>query len=138
MNLKTTSIVFLIFLAGCTGKKATDIDGILASMTLEEKAGLLVGDAWGTRVPGASTFVTEDTFNYESGPVRVPGAPFSTRTMERFGIPGTGMADGTAGVRIDATRPGSDNTYYATCFPSSTAMAPEFLTPKRSPTLPLI
>ncbi len=123
MNLKTTSIVILIFLAGCTGKKATDIDGILASMTLEEKAGLLVGDAWGTRVPGASTFVSEDTFNYESGPVRVPGAPFSTRPMERFGIPGTGMADGTAGVRIDATRPGSDNTYYATCFPSSTAMA---------------
>ena len=100
-----------------------NIDEVLAAMTLEEKASLLVGDAWGTRVPGSSTFVTEDTFNYESGPVRVPGAPFSTRPLKRFGIPGTGMADGTAGVRIDATRRGSDETFYATSFPSSTAMA---------------
>ena len=99
------------------------IDEVLAAMTVREKAAILVGDAWGTRTEGTAMYMSMGTELYEHGPVKAPGAPFSTRPLRRFGIPGTGMADGSSGVRIDATRPGSDKTYYATCFPSNTAMA---------------
>lgn len=99
------------------------IDEVLAAMTIKEKVTLLVGDAWGTRTMDMGLGLPDFEDPYESGPVKAPGAPFSTRPLRRFGIPGTGMADGSAGVRIDATRPGTDKTYYATCFPSNTAMA---------------
>jgi len=96
-----------------------NIDEVIAAMTLEEKAALLVGDAWGTRNPTS----TNDGSSYISGPIYVPGAPFSTRPITRFGIPGTGMSDGTAGIRFNISREGNKKKYYATSFPSSTTLA---------------
>ena len=96
-----------------------NIDQVLSEMTLEEKVALLVGDAWGTRDPSSEN----DGSSYVSGPVYVPGAPFSTRPVPRFGIPGTGMSDGTAGIRFNITRAGTDKKYYATSYPSSTSLA---------------
>jgi beta-glucosidase len=98
---------------------ANNIDEVINAMTLEEKASLLVGDAWGTRNQTSDT----DGSSYVSGPIYVPGAPFSTRPITRFGIPGTGMSDGTAGIRFNISRAGTDKLYYATSFPSSTTLA---------------
>ena len=102
-----------------------NIDEVVAAMTLEEKATLLVGDAWGTRYPQS---LPTDGSKYSSGPVYVPGAPFSTRPLERFGIPGTGMSDGPAGIRFNISREGTDKLYYATSFPVGTVMASTFNT----------
>ncbi len=95
------------------------IEDIVKAMTIEEKATILVGDAWGTRnfnPAGANS-------KYSTGIVHVPGAPFSTRPIPRLGIPGTGMSDGPAGIRMDISRPGSNKKYYATSFPVGTVMA---------------
>ncbi|MDD4032050.1 MAG: glycoside hydrolase family 3 N-terminal domain-containing protein [Bacteroidales bacterium] len=96
-----------------------NIDQVIASMTIQEKAAILVGDAWGTR----SIYPPDPDSKFPSGTVYVPGAPFSTRPIPRLGIPGTGMSDGPAGVRMNISRPGSDKKYYATSFPVGTVMA---------------
>ena len=55
---------------------------------------------------------------------RVPGAAGNTMNVNRFGIPGTVLSDGPAGVRIDPLHKG-DNTksYYATAWPVGTLLA---------------
>ena len=56
-----------------------NIDEVLAAMTLQEKATLLVGGARAAMVNG----VTSGTAH------QVPGAAGNTRPIERLGIPGT-------------------------------------------------
>ncbi|MCR4825267.1 MAG: beta-glucosidase, partial [Bacteroidales bacterium] len=84
-----------------------NIDQVLAAMTLEEKATLLVGGARAAIVNG----VTSGTIN------QVPGAAGNTRPIARLGIPGTVLADGPAGLRISPTREGTSQTFYCTGFP---------------------
>ncbi|MBQ3765601.1 MAG: glycoside hydrolase family 3 C-terminal domain-containing protein [Bacteroidales bacterium] len=90
-----------------------NIDEVLKAMTLEEKATLLVGGARAAVVNG----VTSGTA------WQVPGAAGNTRPVERLGIPGTVLADGPAGLRIQPTRQGDGNTYYCTGFPVGTLLA---------------
>ena len=90
-----------------------NIDEVLAAMTLEEKATLLVGGARAAMVNG----VTSGTIN------EVPGAAGNTRPIERLGIPGTVLADGPAGLRISPTREGTSQTFYCTGFPVGTLLA---------------
>jgi beta-glucosidase len=97
----------------------TNIDKVVASMTIQEKAAILVGDAWGTR----DIYTPDPNSKYPTGTVYVPGAPFSTRPIPRFGIPGTGMSDGPAGVRMNISRPNNNKKYYATSFPVGTVIA---------------
>ena len=78
-----------------------NIDEILNAMTTEEKVTLLVG------APGAL----------------VPDAAGYTHEIERLGIPMTVLADGPAGLRIQPTREGTDQTFYCTGFPTSTLLA---------------
>ena len=90
-----------------------NIDEVIQAMTLEEKATILVGSG--------HLFLPDGTpYGMEA---KVPGAAGTTRPMDRFGIPGTVLADGPAGVRIDPKRPGSNQTYYATGFPVGTLVA---------------
>ncbi len=93
---------------------ADNIDEVLAAMTLEEKAQLLVG--------GASNFAAAGAVVGGSAEA-VPGAAGTTVAIPRLGIPATILTDGPAGVRINPTRPGDDKTYYATAFPIGTAVA---------------
>ena len=94
--------------------RADNIDEVIKSMTLEEKAHLLVG--------GAEDFTALGAVG--GGQARqVPGAAGTTKPIDRLGIPATILTDGPAGVRIDPTRRGDTNTYYATAFPSGSCLA---------------
>jgi len=94
--------------------KADNIDEILAAMTLEEKATLVVGGGWGSMTAGSLT---------ASDASLVSGAAGTTRAIPRLGIPNTVLADGPAGLRINPTRPGTDQTFYCTGFPVGTVLA---------------
>jgi len=92
-----------------------NIKEIVAAMTLEEKAKLVVGT--GMRFGG-------------NGPVigdadgRVPGAAGNSISIARLGIPGTVMADGPAGIRIEPFRKkDSTRSYYATAWPVGSLLA---------------
>jgi beta-glucosidase len=91
------------------------ISAIISTMTLEEKASLVVGT--GLRFDGKGPLVGE-------ADGRVPGAAGNTMSIPRLGIPGTVLSDGPAGVRIDPVRKGdSTKTYYATAFPVGSLLA---------------
>jgi len=83
-------------------------------MTLEEKAKLLVGGA--NNFFGASAVVGGEAD-------LVAGAAGTSPAIPRLGIPATVLTDGPAGVRINPTRPGTDQTFYATAFPIGTCLA---------------
>ncbi len=115
----------MAIMAGCgtgqTPKLGKDpVDKVIAAMTLEEKARVLIG----TGQPGIST----DTDLNMDSLIRecrnmVPGAAGTTFPIDRLGIPAVVLTDGPAGVRIDAHREGSDETYYCTHFPIATLLS---------------
>jgi beta-glucosidase len=92
---------------------SNNIKQVIAVMTLEEKASLVLGT---NKKISNSPIVG----NSEG---RIKGAAGYTMGIERFGIPGTVLADGPAGVRIDPTRKDDTKTYYATAWPVGTLLA---------------
>lgn len=96
-----------------------NIDEVLSAMTLEEKATLLVGSGWGSMVGGLTN----------SDEVLVSGAAGTTRAIQRLGITSAVLADGPAGLRINPARPGTNETYYCTGFPTGTALSSTWNTP---------
>ncbi|MBQ9192300.1 MAG: glycoside hydrolase family 3 C-terminal domain-containing protein [Bacteroidales bacterium] len=90
-----------------------NMEDVIKSMTLQEKATLLVGGARAVVIDGVPTGVAAE----------VPGAAGNTRPIERLGIPGTVLADGPAGLRIQPARKGTDATFYCTGFPVGTLLA---------------
>lgn len=91
------------------------LDKVVAAMTLEEKAHLVIG----TGMAGSSgeVPVVGETRNL------VPGAAGTTYPIPRLGIPAIVLADGPAGLRINPLREGDANTYYCTHFPIGTLLA---------------
>ena len=87
--------------------RVDNIDEIVAAMTLEEKAHLLVG--------------ADDEVG-ERGNI-VTGAAGSTHAIPRLAIPAVVLTDGPAGVRISTHRDGTDKTFYGTGFPVGIALA---------------
>ena len=91
------------------------VSEIVKLMTLEEKASIVAGT--GMRFGGHGPVVGE-------ADGRVPGAAGNTMSLSRFGIQGTVLSDGPAGVRIDPFRKGdSTKSYYATAWPVGTLLA---------------
>jgi beta-glucosidase len=95
---------------------------VIAAMTREEKASLVVGA--GMNMPGVNLGADRQ------GPVigetikGVPGAAGTTVPISRLGIPAIVLADGPAGLRIQPKRPGDDTrTFYCTAFPIETLLA---------------
>lgn len=109
---------------------------VIAAMTLEEKAKLVVGvNSRPGPPPAPATVDKKDgavikTEPVPSGPVignteqKVPGAAGTTYAIPRLGIPSMVVADGPAGLRITPKRKAdSSRTYYATAFPVGTLLA---------------
>lgn len=128
------NIFFLFFLVASFSLTASSQTGIspklgkdlvkkvIAAMTLEEKASLVVGT--GMRMPGAPPAV-----NTPESPVvgliqdLVASAAGTSFPIPRLGIPAMVVADGPAGLRISATRQNDKETYYCTAFPVGTLLA---------------
>ena len=94
---------------------ANNIDDVITAMTLEEKAQLLTGG-------GNDGFVGSGAMLGHQEKI-VPGAAGTTVAIPRLGIPATVLSDGPAGVHINPTRKGTDQTFYATGFPIGTCLA---------------
>jgi len=96
-----------------------NIAEVVAAMTLEEKAALVIGAGYGapqTLLPGGTMIGNSGT--------KVPGTAGSTAAIARLGIPSIVLSDGPAGVRINPYRKGdSTRTYFATAFPVGTLLA---------------
>lgn len=92
------------------------LDDVIAAMTLEEKAHLVVGTGMEGFENGDSAVVGETRS-------LVPGAAGTTYPIPRLGIPAIVLADGPAGLRINPTREGDTATYYCTHFPIGTLLA---------------
>ncbi|MDE6310959.1 MAG: glycoside hydrolase family 3 C-terminal domain-containing protein [Muribaculaceae bacterium] len=109
-----------LIISGCgdkTPKLGKDsIDDVIAAMTLEEKAHLVIGTGMAGFSNGDSAVVGETQ-------AIVPGAAGTTYPIERLGIPAIVLADGPAGLRINPTREGDSATYYCTHFPIGTLLA---------------
>ena len=87
------------------------VEDLLSQMNIEEKIHLLKGSgiasAAGMTEPGEG----------------IPGAVGTIVPTPRLGIPTVYLSDGPAGLRIQPTRKGDDNTYYCTAFPIATMLA---------------
>lgn len=85
---------------------ANNIDEVVASMTLDEKARMVngIGTFWGG---SASCRSLRD----------IPGLPGGTYAIPRLGIPGMYFGDGPLGIRLDEKRAFDSHHYYATAEP---------------------
>lgn len=93
---------------------------VVAAMTTEEKAKLLVGMGLDLGMPFGPPIDPED----RKVPEKVPGAAGRTHAIPRLGIPSLTLSDGPAGVRIKEKREGNDTrTFHATGFPVATLLA---------------
>ncbi len=106
-------------LAGCESGEpqlaTSSVKKVLKAMTLEEKVHMVIGMGMaGSDGNSAVVGATQDI---------VPGAAGTTYPIPRLGIPSIVLADGPAGLRINPTRPGDDNTYYCTHFPIGTLLS---------------
>jgi beta-glucosidase len=114
------SIMLGMCLVSCTHSpdkvEQKKIDSIIAEMTLEEKAALVVGT--GMNMPG-----TDGATSVALTEKLVPGAAGTTAEITRLEITPMVLADGPAGLRISPTRRDDSATYYCTAFPIATLLA---------------
>ena len=107
-------------MVGCTSadkvaQKSIDQQEVISKLSLEDKAHFVIG-------VGMEGFSGD---NAVIGATKglVPGAAGTTYPLDSLGIPAVVLADGPAGLRIDATREGDSATYYCTHFPIGTLLA---------------
>jgi beta-glucosidase len=148
-NLLAVLIVAFFLPAGtqyATAQKLgkDQIKKIVAAMTLEEKAGLVVGTGMsfpgappsgpggpgappkagpGAPAPGAQSPQAQQGPVIGTTQALVSGAAGTSMAVSRLGITPLVVADGPAGVRIDPDRPNDKATYYCTAFPVATLLA---------------
>lgn len=117
MFKKTISLyVAAACVAGCgTNSEQMDKQQVLNKLSLEDKAHFVIGT--GMQGFDGNSAVIGTTKNL------VPGAAGTTYPLDSLGIPAIILADGPAGLRIDATREGDNATYYCTHFPIGTLLA---------------
>lgn len=107
-------------MVGCTSadkvsKNTINQEEVMDKLSLEDKAHFVIGT-------GMAGFSGD---NAVIGATRslVPGAAGTTYPLDSLGIPAVVLADGPAGLRIDAKREGDSATYYCTHFPIGTLLA---------------
>lgn len=100
----------------CTPQgKSIDKEDILSKLSLEDKAHFVIGT--GMAGMSGNDAVIGATKSL------VPGAAGTTYPLDSIGIPAIVLADGPAGLRIDAHRKGDSATYFCTHFPIGTLLA---------------
>ena len=120
---------------------------VIAAMTLEQKASLVVGTNRSYMSPpeAAPGMVVRPTPDFSAmiaqmqsegasfeqavtafSQGKVAGAAGEGYKIDKLEIPGIVYADGPAGLRIDPTRRGDSNEYYCTAFPTSSVLAASF------------
>ena len=118
------SVLFLaaagLLLTGCNSadkvtKNTINQEEVMSKMSLEDKAHFVIG-------VGMAGFSGDDAVIGATKSL-VPGAAGTTYPLDSLGIPAVVLADGPAGLRIDATREGDSATYYCTHFPIGTLLA---------------
>ena len=107
-------------MVGCTAadkvtNRTLNQEEVMAKMSLEDKAHFVIG-------VGMAGFSGDDAVIGATKSL-VPGAAGTTYPLDSLGIPAVVLADGPAGLRIDATREGDSATYYCTHFPIGTLLA---------------
>ena len=107
-------------MVGCTAtdnvtKNTIDQQEVMSKMSLVDKAHFVIGT-------GMAGFSGDDAVIGATKNL-VPGAAGTTYPLDSLGIPAVVLADGPAGLRIDATREGDSATYYCTHFPIGTLLA---------------
>nr|WP_321411952.1 beta-glucosidase [uncultured Carboxylicivirga sp.] len=135
LNIVLALLVLSVLFEGCK-PKVTEVKlginsskEVIAAMTLQEKAMLLVGSDTGFPRGYPSFFGGADSLFATQPPAAgntkklVPGAAGTTYPIPRLGIPAIVLADGPAGVRIDPFREDSTKTYYTTTFPIESLLA---------------
>ena len=105
---------------GCTSadkvtKNTINQEEVMTKLSLEDKAHFVIG-------VGMAGFSGDDAVIGATKNL-VPGAAGTTYPLDSLGIPAVVLADGPAGLRIDATREGDSATYYCTHFPIGTLLA---------------
>ena len=109
-----------MMLASCANsdkvtKNTINQEEVMSKMSLEDKAHFVIG-------VGMAGFSGDDAVIGATKSL-VPGAAGTTYPLDSLGIPAVVLADGPAGLRIDATREGDSATYYCTHFPIGTLLA---------------
>ncbi len=99
-------------------QKIFDVKKTVASMTLEEKASLVVGKGM-QMDPSAKQ--TTPVVGYTDQ--LVPGAAGISAAFPKYGITPMVLADGPAGLRIEPKRKNDKASYYCTAFPVATVLA---------------
>jgi beta-glucosidase len=106
----------------------SELAEVVAALTPEEKIQLVLGMGMkdsgfpNGQAPPPGVLPAMDPTDTAT-PDKVAGQAGSTHAVPRLGIPSVTFADGPAGVRINATRPHDNKTYYATAFPVATLLA---------------
>ena len=123
-SLMKKSVLFLaaagLLLTACNSadkvtKNTINQEEVMSKMSLEDKAHFVIG-------VGMAGFSGDDAVIGATKSL-VPGAAGTTYPLDSLGIPAVVLADGPAGLRIDATREGDSATYYCTHFPIGTLLA---------------
>ena len=96
-------------------KNTINQEEVMSKLSLEDKAHFVIG-------VGMAGF-SGDNAVIGATQSLVPGAAGTTYPLDSLGIPAVVLADGPAGLRIDATREGDSATYYCTHFPIGTLLA---------------
>ena len=104
-----------VVMCGCASadkqvpKNTINQEEVMSKLSLEDKAHFVIGT-------GMAGFSGDDAVIGATKNL-VPGAAGTTYPLDSLGIPAIVLADGPAGLRIDATREGDSATYYCTHFP---------------------
>ena len=96
-------------------QKTINQEEVMSKLSLEDKAHFVIGT-------GMAGFSGNDAVIGATKDL-VPGAAGTTYPLDSLDIPAIVLADGPAGLRIDAKRDGDSATYYCTHFPIGTLLA---------------
>lgn len=132
LSLIATALLFQIGQVHAAEPENKNIQEIVAKMTLEQKAQLVIGTGMFMDLPdsirkkfGMNDEPKDDPYSKMVDKIRkyLPGAAGVSAEFPELGITSQVLTDGPAGLRIQPKRKGEEKTYYCTAFPIATVLA---------------